>query len=124
MLEGNFDRALTDECTHRAALGAIADVSLQKIYRARHVTEIEAAGFEILPGLMGMFTAAAETRGESTSGRQHQLAWRLLPPEVQTAVISAGDDTYAMLRAVVNYVSGLTDRHAVAMHRKLKGMAE
>jgi len=122
ILDGRFDKALTDSCSHQQSLATIAEVSLKRIYRARHVTEIEVAGFEILPGLMEMFTAAAETRGAATGERRHQLVWRLLPPEVQAGVAAAGDDAYAMLRSVIDYVSGLTDRHAVAMFRKLKGI--
>ena len=59
ILNGAFDGALTDSGNYAAALDDIRKVSVEKIYRARHVTEIEAAGFQILPGLMEIFAEAA-----------------------------------------------------------------
>ncbi len=123
ILSGTFDQALTDSCIHRAALQTIASVSLERIYRARHVTEIEAAGFEILPGLLELFSAAAEGRMRGTETRHHQLIWRLMPTEVCAEISRQGTDTYTMLRSVVDLVSGLTDRHALGLFRKLKGIS-
>ena len=123
ILNGVFDQALTDTCMHRAALSTIAGVSLQRIYRARHVTEIEAAGFEILPGLLELFCDAAEGIMTGGASKHHQLIWRLLPAETTTAIAACGNDTYAMLRLVIDHVSGLTDRHALGLFRKLKGIS-
>lgn len=60
ILAGKFDVALTDHCLSKESLSAIQQVSVAKIYKSRHVVEIEAAGHEVLPGLMEEFVRAGE----------------------------------------------------------------
>ncbi|MBA4058245.1 MAG: dGTPase, partial [Marivirga sp.] len=55
ILDGSFDQALADHCSSKSGLKEIIKVSIEKIYRARQVVEIEAAGHEVLPGLLEEF---------------------------------------------------------------------
>lgn len=122
ILNGSFDTALTDAGTFASALRKISDVSVQKIYRARPVMEIEAAGFEALPGLMEEFTRAAMHLARKNQPRKSATVARLMPTElVQT--ITTTQDAYIVLRLVTDLVSGLTDRHALALFRKIKGIS-
>jgi dGTPase len=110
ILNGSFDKALTNE------------VSVNKIYRARPVMEIEAAGFEALPGLMDEFTRAALQLTRKNQPRKSSTIARLMPAEV-AQVVTTTQDTYTVLRLVIDLVSGLTDRHALALFRKIKGIS-
>lgn len=84
--------------------------------------EIEAAGFEALPGLMEEFTHAALHLAGKTQPRKSATVARLMPAEV-AQVISTTQNTYTLLRLVTDLVSGLTDRHALALFRKIKGIS-
>lgn len=121
ILSGKFDQALTDCCPSKAALNSIIDVSVSQIYRARHVVEIEASGHEVLPGLMEEFTTAGLHLLEGRGSRKYENMLLLLPEETRIAIKDQPNDIYNMLRLVIDFVSGLTDRHALSIFRHLKG---
>lgn len=123
ILNGGFDAALTDSGNYAEALKDIQKVSVEKIYRARHVTEIEAAGFQILPGLMEIFAEAALDKISGKNSGSSKIVFRLLPEDIRSEINKHQSDVYLVLRAVIDFVSGLTDRHAVALYRKLKGIS-
>lgn len=120
ILGGKFDKALTDLCVYNEALNDISKISVSKIYRAQSVIEIEAAGHEVLPGLLKEFTLAGEHLLADTGSRKLANLSLLLPEEVRSEITDAANH-YAMLRAVVDFVSGLTDKHAITLYRKIKG---
>jgi dGTPase len=122
ILAGIFDVALADACPSAKALKAIIDVSIKKIYKARQVVEIEAAGHEVLPGLLEEFTKAGEYMLWEKSSRKYQNLQQLFPADIAHAILQQRD-TYTMLRYVIDFISGLTDRHALSLYRKIKGMS-
>ena len=121
ILNGKFDQALTDLGSYQKEMKKIIDISIEKIYRARHVVEIESAGFEVLPGLLGEFTRAAEQAVKNNQARKYTNLMRLLPPETLQVIQTNPDNTYLHLREVIDFVSGMTDRHALALYRTIKG---
>jgi dGTPase len=123
LLEGTFDQALTELCDYHQTLKEITTVSIEKIYRARHVVEIEASGHQILPGLLEEFTQAGIHVLESKISRKYENLLLLLPVEIISQIKSRPDDTYHMLRCMIDFISGLTDRHALSLYRKIKGIS-
>ena len=123
ILSGKFDIALADECPSKEALRLIIKVSVEKIYKARKVVEIEASGHEVLPGLLEEFTKAGEYLMENKSSRKYSNLQKLLPPEIESAIRMSPTDYYLMLRLIIDFVSGLTDRHALSLYRRIKGMS-
>lgn len=123
ILDGKFDQALTDLCEFKDALKKIGEVSMSKIYRARQVVEIEAAGHEVLPGLLQEFTQAGLCLMKNQKSRKYQNLILLLPGEIQDAILQTPGDHYTMLRHIIDFVSGLTDRHALSLYRKIKGIS-
>ncbi|HYF70392.1 MAG TPA: dNTP triphosphohydrolase [Ohtaekwangia sp.] len=128
ILAGSFDQALTDLCDSKDVLSQISKTSVELIYRARHVVEIEASGHEVLPGLLHEFIQAGElliqTRNavKQTVPRKYQNIALLFPIETRIAIEKAGA-TYEMLRLVLDFISGLTDKHALSLYRKIKGIS-
>jgi len=120
ILDASFDKALTDICRFKEPLNDIARLSIDKIYRTHSVVEIEAAGHEILPALVTDFIKAAENI--SSGSRKYQNMSLLFPEEIRIA-ISESTDTYTTLRNVIDFISGLTDRHALSLYRKIKGIS-
>jgi dGTPase len=120
ILDASFDKALTDICRFKEPLNDIAKLSIDKIYRTHSVVEIEAAGHEILPALVTDFIKAAENI--SSGSRKYQNMSLLFPEEIRIA-ITESKDTYTVLRNVIDFISGLTDRHALSLYRKIKGIS-
>ena len=130
ILSGKFDQALADHCVSKNALKNIIGVSSLKIYKARQVVEIEAAGHEVLPGLLEEFTRAGFylmksrfVNGAQITSRKYQNLQLLLPKEVQLDISMKPDNVYLMLRSIIDFISGLTDRHALSLYRKIKGIS-
>jgi len=123
ILSGNFDKSLTDEIVSKQALQEISKISVEKIYRARTVVEIEASGHVVLPGLLEEFVGAAQSMQQSNASRKHKNLQLLLPEEVRWALRQQPENTYQMLRLIVDFISGLTDRHALSLFRKIKGIS-
>lgn len=125
ILEGSFDHALTDLIDCKMILQKIIKVSLDRLYRSSMVLEIEAAGFEVLGGLLETITTASYQFlfNKNEVSKKQISVFRLLPESLQ-AELQADDQTpYDMLRLIVDFISGLTDRHAIGLYRKLKGIS-
>lgn len=120
MLSGKFEESLTDLIPAANVLKEIKKISVEKIYRSQVVLETEIAGFEVLGGLLEAFVTAAWYKKFDPAGfsARHRSTLRLLPegywPEEQETV-------YELAMSCLDYVSGLTDSHAVSLFRKIKG---
>jgi dGTPase len=121
ILSGNFDTALTSHIRSTEAMERIKEVSVEKIYRAPIVLEKEVAGFQVLTGLLGPIIEAVLEFKTETASHKSKTILRVLPPEV-TAFLEKGS-LYANLRVILDYISGMTDSHALAMYRKIHGMS-
>ena len=124
ILEGDFDTALTELINCKDVLEQIIGVSIHKLYRSPLVLEIEAGGFEVLGGLLESFSKASYKYvfDRANLSRKEHSVFRLLPESLKDT-ISQQQTVYGLLRQIIDFVSGLTDRHAVGMYRKLKGMS-
>ena len=122
ILNGQFDVALAETGKFNKALKTIGEVSINKIYQSRAVTEIEAAGFEALPGLLEDFILASLNLKFNNKPRQYSTIARLIPVEI-AGPIESSSNLYTMIRLVVDFVSGLTDRHALSLFRKIRGIS-
>ena len=121
ILDGNFDSALTGLCKFKDALSVIEKVSIEKIYRTHTVVEIEASGHEVLPGLLHEFVVAGTELANPNASKKNKNLALLFPEEVRLAI--EGANTYTILRNVIDFISGLTDRHALSLYRKIKGIS-
>ncbi len=123
ILDGKFDKALTDEIVSKNALKEISKISVDKIYRARTVVEIEASGHAVLPGLLEEFVVAAQSLQQNSASRKHKNLQLLLPEEIRWALANQVETPNQMLRLIVDFISGLTDRHALSLYQKIKGIS-
>ncbi|MEM6523046.1 MAG: deoxyguanosinetriphosphate triphosphohydrolase [Bacteroidota bacterium] len=124
ILAGKFDLALTDLIPSKEVLNQVVSLSIEKIYRSQQVVETEIAGFEVLPGLLEMFcTAVINQYVNGSASSRDKSALRLMPLEVKKEFDRSPEDAYNLLRNVVDFVSGLTDRHAISLFRKIRGIS-
>ncbi|MEO9965402.1 MAG: deoxyguanosinetriphosphate triphosphohydrolase [Reichenbachiella sp.] len=123
ILNGTFDQALTDLIPVNNTLEKLSSFSIKRIYQSRQVLEKEAAGFEIIDGLLDAFIEAVFCKfydKEKYSGR-HKSVYRLLPSEVQFKLDWA-KSPYESTLEVTDYISGMTDSSAVKQFKILKGI--
>jgi dGTPase len=123
ILDGNFDQALADVCPSKEGLKNIINISIEKIYRARTVVEIEATGHEVLPGLLKEFTIAGSSLMDKQASRKYENLQKLIPEDIADAILANPGNHYAMLRNIIDFVSGMTDNHALSLYRKIKGIS-
>ena len=125
MRKGTFDKALTDIIPSAKALAEISRVSIQKIYRSKLVLEKEAAGFQVLEGLLSVFSKALYHHfynQEAFSGQDKSIL-RLLPEDFPMKGWGAEVNPYPLLRSLVDFIAGMTDKYALNLYRKVKGIA-
>ncbi|WP_073953491.1 deoxyguanosinetriphosphate triphosphohydrolase [Thalassospira sp. TSL5-1] len=97
-------------------------LAVQKIYNAQHVLPIEIAGFEVIHGLLDSFVRAA------IDIEEHKNHGKRLPPQADridkllSGKLKEANDLYGRLMRVMDYISGMTDRYAVTLFRKLQGI--
>jgi dGTPase len=125
MLMGEFDQALTDILPSSLALQKISKLSVKKIYRSKPVLEKEAAGYQVLEGLLDVFSNALyhhfyET--EKYSGKDKSLL-RLMPEGFPLVGYEKGVNPYPLLRSLIDFISGMTDKHALSLYRRVKGIS-
>ena len=119
ILNGTFNQALADVCPSKQALKDIINVSIEKIYRSRNVVEIEASGHQVLPGLMEEFLTAGLSLYENKKSRKYENLVLLLTEDILLNIKQA-TDYYTVARYIVDFVSGLTDRYAISLYKKIK----
>ncbi|MBF9252970.1 dNTP triphosphohydrolase [Pontibacter sp. 172403-2] len=116
ILAGTYDKPLINELTCKPVLDEIRDLSVSQIYQNRPVLEIEAAGFEVLGGLLD---ACIKAVFKPESMRHRKLA-ALIPP--QFIHLPDGATDYERIIHITDFVAGLTDQAAINLYRKIKGI--
>ncbi len=125
MLNGEFDEALTEIIPSAPALAKISSISVQKIYRSQPVLEKEAAGFQVLEGLLDVFSQALNHKFYQTdlySGKDQSIL-RLLPEDFPMEGWGEKVNPYTLLRVLVDFISGMTDKYALSLYRRVKGIS-
>ncbi len=125
MRKGTFDKALTDVIPSAKALGKITDLSVQKIYRSQVVLEKEAAGFQVIEGLLAVFSSAIYNKcyePEQFSGKDKSIL-RLLPEDFPLNGWGEEVNPYGLIRSLIDYISGMTDKYALSLYRRVNGIS-
>ncbi|WP_299706631.1 dGTP triphosphohydrolase [uncultured Pontibacter sp.] len=116
ILAGTYDKPLVNELSCKPVLDEIKSLSIDLIYRNRPVLEIEAAGFEVLGGLLDACMKAAFR----PASKHHRKIADLIPP--QYLQLPEGASDYERIIHITDYVTSLTDQAALGLYRKIKGI--
>lgn len=127
MLNGTFDQALINLSEFAPLVKRIKEISREQVYKSRQVLEIEAAGFEVVGGLLDCCIGAVNHQYEKIQNPErvyHQSGKILeLIPEVFIGTDKKpSSDLYERLMKICEFVAGMTDRSAISLYRKLKGI--
>lgn len=119
--KGAYDKPLISHIEASAALEEVKKRSVVKVYSAQEVIEIEAAGYEVIGGLLETFVGAANdcATNDKTASARSKKYLQLLPQRYS----QAEEDPYKRILRITDYVAGMTDSFAVAMYKKIKGIS-
>ena len=117
ILAGALTQPLIQCIAARETLQVIERRSVEDVYAADQVVEIEAAGFEVLGGLLEIFTDACLI---NPGTRRSQKMIEILPEQFRP---TEGLSSYRQLLQLLDFVSGMTDSYAVSLYKKLKGIS-
>ena len=116
IMNGTLDRDLISLCDYTDALEQIKKVSTARVYSAPNVLHIEAAGFDVLGGLLDKVVPALLYDGSSDNHSLKKLR-QVIPKQ-----FCGGSTSYERLLAATDFVSGMTDTYAVNLFRRLSGI--
>jgi dGTPase len=124
ILKAEFDVELITKTPAFFALETIKKLSVTKVYSAREVVEVEAAGYEVLGGLLSLLVPALQDCASplrEVSSRRSRKLLQLVPSQFLGPRGSPSLDPYERLLKITDFISGMTDSYAVAFHSKISG---
>ncbi len=125
ILKGKLEKDLISIIKKSKELEEIRKISIQKIYSYKSVVEREAAGYEVLGGLLDIFINAVNEASNDKSIKiapKNKTLLKLLPKQFLFDENNQGD-LYSRLLKITDFVSGMTDSYAVSLYRKIKGIS-
>ena len=124
IISGEFDQELISQVKSSPYLEKIKELSIQKVYGAHEVIEVEAAGYEVLGGLLEFLVEAVEDtalRRDDTSARSKKLL-QLIPGQFLGPGRRVSQDRYTRVQKITDFIAGMTDSYAMTFYRKLTGI--
>ncbi|HRX69774.1 MAG: deoxyguanosinetriphosphate triphosphohydrolase [Candidatus Competibacteraceae bacterium] len=125
ILAGALPGELLDIIPAAGAMRALKDCGENQVYVSRPVIEVEAAGFEVLAGLLEAFVMTVNdlaVHGANASPKSRMLVY-LMPEQFAGPGRCPVADPYRRALAITDFVSGMTDSYAVTLFKKLTGMS-
>lgn len=132
IMHGKFDKALID-CIENNMIQKnlkIMKSLIQKyVYNHKSVLESEASGYEVIEFLIKSFAITSKicyTCGEEETSKDKKFK-SLIPDEYlpsnekETANLSQ-EEKYERVLKILDYISGMTDKYAISLYRKIKGI--
>ena len=119
ILRGEYDQPLIKELSCWADLQEVQRLSINQLYRSRPVLEIEAAGFEVLGGLLDAFLAAVF---DPSQGHRSRKLLLLLPEQFRAEGHQAHVSAYEKILLLTDFVAGMTDQNALSLYKTIKGI--
>lgn len=116
IMAGTFEQDLVGRCKFAADLKRISTASRTQIYATPAVLQIEAAGYDILGGLLNKIVPPLLSP-EAGRSNAHKKILQILPKQFTT-----GSTHYQRLLAATDFISGMTDSYALTLFRRLHGM--
>lgn len=116
IMAGQFERDLAGASLFAPQLQAISTLSRERIYATPSVLQIEAAGFEILGGLLSKIVPALAKPEAARTAVDRKIA-QIIPQQ-----FTRGATPYECLLGATDYISGMTDSFALKLFRRLHGI--
>ena len=96
------------------------------IFNSKTILKKELAGWEAIKGLLDIFVSAAESPKFKSSGNCYESRlYNIISQNFRTIYErypASDNNVYSKLRLIVDFISGMTDRHAITLFQELKGI--
>ncbi len=122
LLEGKLEADLISLLPFGNVLEMIQQISIEKIYSFTSVVEREAAGYEVIGGLLESFISAANEFAAGNISPKSKTLLKLLPKNFLSDDKTESGLYYRLL-GITDFISGMTDSFAVSLYRKIKGIS-
>ncbi|MBO2009066.1 dNTP triphosphohydrolase [Siccationidurans soli] len=119
ILSGHYDQSLIKELSCWTDLQEVQRISINQLYRSRPVLEIEAAGFDVLGGLLDAFLCAIF---DASQGHRSRKLLLLLPEQFRAEGHQAHVSAYEKILLLTDFVAGMTDQNALSLYKTIKGI--
>ncbi|WP_210515862.1 dGTP triphosphohydrolase [Hymenobacter terricola] len=119
ILCGEYDQPIIKELSCWTDLQEVQRLSINQLYRSRPVLEIEAAGFEVLGGLLDAFLCAVF---DASQGHRSRKLLLLLPEQFRAEGHQANVSAYEKILLLTDFVAGMTDQNALSLYKTIKGI--
>jgi dGTPase len=132
IMRGEFDKSLIDCIENedvKESLLLMKQFVVKFVYHYQPVLESEASGFEVMENLINAFAITSKIRynsgvNETTKDRKLQ---GLMPDEFHTNIEKNSDlltekEKYERVLSVLDYITGMTEKFAITLYRKIKGV--
>ena len=123
LLRGQYTKELIADTPYKENIDEAKSIARKQIYWSERNATIEIAGSKIICGLLDLFLPVVveiEHVGWNLSklSDRHQMLARLIPNQFLGVT-----SRYESWLRVTDFISGMTDRFALDLYRKLKGIA-
>ena len=131
IMKGKFDKDLIS-CIDQGVIENLEYIKIlvrKYVYQHPPVLQSEASGFEVIEFLINSFITTSYicfTCGEEETAKQKKMR-SLLPEEfqpeneIQVENLAVGE-VYKQVLRILDYISGMTDKYAVHLYRRIKGI--
>ncbi|WP_460612219.1 dGTP triphosphohydrolase [Hymenobacter seoulensis] len=119
LLRGRSDEPLVQQLEGWEQLQHMHQLTTKHLYQSRPVLETEAAGFEVLAGLLDALLHATFDPQESP---RSQKMLQLLPEQFRAVGPQAQMSAYEQIVLLTDYLGGLTDQNASRLYRAISGI--
>jgi len=125
LLAGTWNTPLTEIIPQKDILASIRARSTADIYNHQSIAEIVGSGFELVMGMLDFFVPCiSEVARENSGGAKASTRSRRIAAMLPDVLVNPGlDNEYLRLLAILDYISAMTDRCAVSLYQKLKGIS-
>lgn len=120
LLQGRYDEPLVQQLESWPQLAEMNRLTEKHLYHSRPVLETEAAGFEVLAGLLDAFLHA--TFDPQSSAHSRKLV-QLLPEQFRAVGPQQEATAYEQIVLLTDFIGGLTDQNALGLYRSIRGIA-
>jgi dGTPase len=127
LTEGSFNEELTKCIAFNDEFSEFKKIAKEKIYTARQIIEIEAAGYSVIEKLLEFFIKALQEQyefkccGGKMSSRSKTII-QLIPESFIGQNKIPSSDLYIRVLRMVDYIAGMTDSFAVSVYKKMMGI--
>jgi dGTPase len=127
ILSGTFNNSLIKLSSKIELIEQIKTITKEKVYKNRVVLEIEAAGFEVISGLLHICINAVNQHFDAQNNNalkfyRSQKVIELIPEQFIGKGKIPNTDLYTRVMKICEFISGMTDNAAIGFYRKLNGI--